>query len=336
MPISVTQLAAELGAYTRANNKEIRQFVYQKTVTAKYMKLITSIKGRFEALQSITGRLVQGFTAVWSPLGTTEFRVNPLVNFQQKVNYPFRPATINQSWISFLYQENLKPADMPISKYLIDKEIMPAVARDREWLMGKGVYDANNLGTFGKSMDGIATVITKGLAANTENPVYQIPLEPVTMANIVDQVNEFEQKIPSEVKSLVDKIYMSETFVEQYALNFFKVYGVQPTYTPEGGLKTIVGKRQLIGLPSLNDTNVIFTTPDENFLRLIDINDDPIITDIQALDYDVKVFMEWWEAPAFWTNQMVIAGVIDGEIEGLAPAGANLKYYGKAPVVTTP
>jgi hypothetical protein len=85
MAISVTQLAAELGAYSRANNKEIRQFIYQKTVTAKYMKLVTSIKGRFEALQSITGRLVQGFTAVWSPLGVTEFRINPLVNYQQKV-----------------------------------------------------------------------------------------------------------------------------------------------------------------------------------------------------------------------------------------------------------
>ena len=334
MAISVTQLAAELGAYTRANNKQIRQMAYQKTVTAKYMRLITSIKGRFEALQSLTGRLVQGFTAVWTPLGTTEFRVNPLVNFQQKVNYPFRPAVINQSWISFLYNEDKKPADMPIAKYLIDMEIMPAVARDREWLMGKGVYDAGQLGVFGKSMDGIATVITKGLAANSENPVYQIPLVPVTLANVVDQVNEFEQKIPTEVKALVDKIYMSETFVEQYALNFFKVYGVQPTYTPEGGLKTIVGKRQLIGLPSLNDTNVIFTTPDENFLRLIDINDDPIITDIQALDYDVKVFMEWWEAPSFWTNQMVIAGVIDGHIEGLAPAGVNEKYYGKPAVVT--
>jgi hypothetical protein len=334
MAISVSQLAAELGAYTRANNKEIRQMAYQKTVTAKYMKLITSVKGRFEALQSITGRLVQGFTAIWSPFGNTEFRVNPLVNFQQKVNYPFRPAVVNQSWISHLYSEDKKPADMPISKYLIDKEIMPAVARDREWLMGKGVYDAANLGVFGKSMDGIATVITKGLVANSENPVYQIPLVPVTLANIVDQVNEFEQKLPSEIRSLVDKIYMSETFVDQYALNFFKTYGVQPTYTPEGGLKTIVGKRQLIGLPSLNDTNVIFTTPDENFLRLIDINDDPIITDIQALDYDVKVFMEWWEAPSFWTNQMVIAGVIDGDIEGLAPAGANEKYYGKPAVVT--
>ena len=335
MAISVSQLAAELGAYTRANNKEIRQMAYQKTVTAKYMKLITSVKGRFEALQSITGRLVQGFQAIWSPLGTTEFRINPLVNFQQKVNYAFRPAVINQSWISYLYSEDKKPMDMPISKYLVDKEIMPAVARDREWLMGKGTYDANDLGTFGKSMDGIATLITKGLASNSENPVYQIPISAFTLGNICDQVNDFELKLPTEVSDLVDKFYMSTKYVEMYALNFFKTYGVQPSYTPEGGLKTIVGKRQLIGLPSLNDTNVIFTTPDDNFLRLIDINDEPIINDIQALDYDVKVFMEWWEAPSFWTNQMVIAGVVDGHVEGLAPAGANAKYYGKPATVTT-
>ncbi|MDO7849224.1 hypothetical protein Q5H92_22865 [Hymenobacter sp. M29] len=334
MGINVTQLAAELGAYSRTNNKEIRQMATQKSFTAKFMKTVMSVKGKFPALQSITGRLVQGFTAVWSPLGVTKFKVNPLVNYQQKVNYEFVPADINASWVAHLYEENKKPADMPISKYLIEQEIMPAVVRDREYLLGQGVYDANDKGTFGKSMDGIATIITKGLAANSENPVYQIPLEPVTLANIVDQVNEFEQKLPIEVKSDINKIYMSETFTDQYALNFFKTYGVHPTYTPEGGLKTIVGKRQLIGLPSLNGTSVIFATPDANFLRLIDLNDEPILNDVQSLDYKVKVFMEWWEGPAFWTNQMVIAGVIDGNIEGLAPAGANLEYYGKAAVVT--
>lgn len=333
MAINVTQMAAELGAYSRTNNKEIRQMALQKTATAKFMRTVTSVKGKFPALQSITGRLVQGFTAVWTPLGVTKFKVNPLVNYQQKVNYEFVPATVNSTWISHLYDESKKPVDMPISKYLIEKEIMPAVARDREYLIGQGEYDAANVGTFGKSMDGIATIITKGLAANSDNPVYQVPLEPVTLANVVDQVNEFEQKLPTEIRSLITKIYMSETLVEQYALNFFKTYGVQPTYTPEGGMKTIVGKRQLIGLPSLNDTNVIFATPDENFLRLIDLNDEPIINDIQALDYKVKVFMEWWEGPAFYTNQMVVAGVIDGTIEGLAPAGANEEYYGKAAVV---
>ncbi|MDF7810498.1 hypothetical protein [Hymenobacter sp. YC55] len=336
MSINATQLKTELGAYSRTHNKEVRAMAYQKSVTAKYMRTVPAIKGRFPALQSITGRVVQGFQAVWSPLGITEFRVNELKNYQQKVNYPIKPADIQASWLAHLYEENKKPQDMPISKYIIEKELMPAVVRDREHLICRGVYDANDLGTFGKSMNGIVKVIELGLAANSENPVYQIPMEAITVANITDQVTEFELALPESIKGFLTKIYMSSSNLEKYRLDYFKKYGSYPSYTENKGFTTILGSRELIGLPGLNGSDLIFSTPDENFLRLIDLNDEPVITDVQALDYDVKIFMEWWEGVAFWTNQLVVAGVIGGNITGLAPAGANQKYYGTDAVVAQP
>lgn len=336
MSISATQLKNELGAYTRTNNKEIRAMAYLKSKTASFMRTVTSVKGRFPALQSITGHVVQGFQAVWTPLGITEFKVNELKNYQQKVNYPLTPATILNSWISHLYEEDKKPQDMPISKYVIEKELMPKVKSDREILLNKAVYDGAKLDQFGFSMNGIIKNIELGLAAGTENPVYQIPMEAVTVGNIVDQVNSFELALPEPIKEMLTKIYMSSSNLEKYRLDYHNRFGHYPSYTEQGGTKTIIGTRQIIGLPGMNGSDLIFTTPDENFLRLIDLNDEPVITDIQAQDYEVKIFMEWWEGVAFWTNQLVCAGVINGTVTGLAPAGANEKYFGTPAVVTQP
>jgi hypothetical protein len=332
--INASQLKTELGAYARTNNKEVRGMAYAKSVTAKFMRTVPSVKGRFPALQSITGRVVQGFQSVWNPLGVTKFKVNELKNYQQKVNYPIKPADIQGSWLAHLYEEDKKPQDMPISKYIIEKELMPAVVRDREYLLCRGAYDANDLATFGKSMDGIATIITAGLATDAANPVYQIPMVAITVGNITDQVTDFELALPEVIKEFLTKVYMSSSNFEKYRLDYFKKYGSYPSYTAAGGMKTISGSREIVGLPGLNGTDLIFTTPDDNFLRLIDLNDEPVITDVQASDYDVKIFMEWWEGAAFWTNQMVCAGVIGGHTTGLAPAGTNTEYFGTAAVVT--
>ncbi len=333
MAINATQVKDELGAYHRTNNKEVRAMVYQKSVTATEMKTTPSVKGKFPAFRSITGHVVQAFTSVWTPLGITKFLVNELKNFRQKVNYAFKPDDINNSWLAHLYEENKKPQDMPISKYIMEVELMPAVVRDREHLLCQGVYDAAQPQVFGKSMNGIAKVISDGLGANSANPVYQVPLDALTVGNITEQIEGFELAIPEVLKSLLPKIYMSVSNLEKYRLDYFKKYGVYPSYTAEQGMRTVVGNRQLVGLPGLNGTDVIFATPPDNFIRTIDLNDEPVITDIQALDYDVKIFMEWWEGANFWTNQLVVAGVIGGDITGLEPVGANEEYYGKPAVV---
>jgi hypothetical protein len=327
MAINATQLKEELGAYARTNNKEIRSMATQASVTAKYMRLVASVKGRFPALQALTGHVVQAFTDVWSPLGVTKFKVNELRNYRQKVNYPIKPNDIQNSWLAELYTENKKPQDMPISQFIINQQLMPKVVEDREFLLCRGEYDAAAPQTFGKSMDGIVPIIEAGLAPNSKNPVYQVPMETLTSSNITDQVTSFEQAIPEVLKALLKRVFMSSSNLEKYRIDYFKKYGVYPGYTDNKGYRTILGDRELIGLPGLNGSDLLFSTPDDNFLRLIDLNDEPVITDVQAADYDVKIFMEWWEGVAFWTNQMVVAGVVDGTVTGLAPAGANAEYY---------
>ncbi|WP_151087373.1 hypothetical protein [Hymenobacter baengnokdamensis] len=328
---SATELATELGAYFRANNRQIIAALYQKSVTAQYMRTIPAQQGKFPALQSITSDVVQGFTAVWTPMGVTEFKVNPLVAYQQKVNFPITPAQVQNSWIAFLYEEGKKAADMPISHYIIDQELMPKVVSNRETLIGKGQYDPTKLGVFGHSMDGIQAKINQGVA---DGSMFKVPILAPSRSNMVDQIEEFELNLPEELKPLLDKIYMPQNLVEAYRLDYRNKHGLMPTYTLEDGMRTYLGQRKLIGLPSLNGTNIIFATPDQNFLRLIDIVDTAVITDVQVLDYQVKIFMEWWEGVGFWTNQMVVVAVPAGTLKGLgtgvdadADAALTTKYF---------
>ncbi|AMJ65036.1 hypothetical protein [Hymenobacter sp. PAMC 26628] len=329
---NASQIATELGNYFRTNNREVRQGIYQKSITAKFMRTVTAVQGKFPALQSITGRVVQGFKAIWSPLGVTEFKVNELRAYQQKVNFPITPANILNSWISYLYEENKKPQDMSISKYIVDMELMPAIVRDREDLIGKSVYDPAKLDQFGHSMDGIQEIIRKGVA---DGSMFQIPIATPTLSNMVDQVEAFELGLPEAIKPFLTKVYMSTNNMEKYMLDYRNKHGLMPLFTKEQGMKTYIGQRDIVALPSLNGTNVIFATPDQNFLRLIDIIDEAVVTDVQVLDYVVKIFCEWWEGVGFWTNQLVVVAVPEGTHQGLGTgavpaddAALNAKYFG--------
>lgn len=335
MTPDASQIAAELGAYFRSNNREIRAALYQKSTTAKYMRTIPAQQGKFPALQSITGDVVQGFTAVWTPLGTTEFKVNELVAFKQKVNYPITPANVLNSWTSFLYEENKKPEDMAVSRYIIDQELMPKVVSNRETLIGTGVYDATKLNQFGYSMNGIQKKLADGIA---DGSMFQIPIAVPTLSNMVDQIEAFELGLPEVLKPLLTRIFMPQNLVEAYRLDYRNKHGLMPTFTADQTMRTYLGQRELIGLPSLNGTTTIFATPAENFLRLIDIVDEAVITDVQVLDYVVKIFMEWWEGVGFWTNQMVVVAVPAGTHKGLgtgadatADAALTKKYYPQTP-----
>ncbi len=314
--IDLTAVANELGAYFRVNNKEVKNWVYQEAQAAQYMRTITKVKGKFPAFQSVTGNVIQGFTNVWNEIGTTTFKVNELVAYHQKVNFPIVPADVNNTWLAELDQENLTPAQKPISQYIAQNELKPRVVADLEYLIGNGSYDANNLGVFGKSMNGLITILQNGIV-DPNNSMYAIPCDPLTDNTILNIVTLFERRIPMNVRNFVNKIYMSTYNKERYMLDYENQFGRFMQLSPDQALMTRTGRRQIIGLDCLNGSDFIFATPDNNFLKLIDSFDAPQVTDIQVLDYKVKIFMEFWLGVGFWSNQMVMVSVTNGSGSGL-------------------
>lgn len=325
--MDLTQVKAELGAFFRKDERAVMAVVYGKDVELNaFAKSVTRVKGRYPALHGAVGHVVQGFAASWNEIGSVVFRVNELVAYHQKVNFPIIPHEVEGSWLALMVEEGKTLKDMPISQFIWKNLLVPKVLDDVNDLSGNGVYNAGALATYGNSMNGIKKILIDGVA-NTNNPMIRIPLTALTASNIVDQVTIFEKKIPSSLKKHIKTIFMSETNAENYRLDYEDTFGANTNYVEGKGMKSRLGARKIVGLSCLNGSDVIFATIEGNLLKLIDLNDAPTVTDVQTLDYKVKIFMEWWLGYGFYVNQLVLVSNYADAVYGLGDDDLNTLYY---------
>lgn len=327
--MTIDDVVKEVNSYLAANPELISASLNRaESVLDKHTKPLTKIKGQFPQGSTLLTNVVQGFGDVWNDLGTLQIEHKILKNYHQKVNFSITPSDILSSYWAHLYAEGISKEDMPISKYIVEKELLPKVIDDCAFLEIKGVYNAAALGVFGNSMNGIEKILLDLMAEvpGTGHTPFQIPISALTDANIVDQITAWERKLPSKAKSKIKKIFMSENNAERYSLQYETQFGQNKFQNDT--MKTRLGKREIIALPGM-DTDDIFATPEENFKRLIDVFDGkPAITDIQKADYKIKFFMEFWKGYDFLINEMVyVANYTDAEY-GLGSTVLNQKYYG--------
>ena len=322
--INIDQLVAELGAYYMTHTKEIRQMFYNvKTPLKPYLTPVTAIKGKFPAQHTIITDVIQAFRAQWDEMGVTHFKVSILQNYHLKVNYPIVPATILNTYAAHLYKENTPMQSMPISRYIM-MELKKIVAKNMAKLQIKGEYQADTYQNLLASMNGLLKILSNGVA-DSDNPMYKVPLAIITDDNAVDEISKFERNIPEEVLDEIDGIFCSKAIFESYLTAYENEFGQNTDYRKGDKLTTRLHKIPLIPLSYMGDSQFIFCTPKSNFLELIDLNAMPAITDIQKLDYKVKIFMESWNGIAFWINQLVIVSVNIGSGSGLTTD--NDLYY---------
>lgn len=331
--ININDVVKEVDTYL-ANNPTLISAAINRSanVLDLHTKPLTKIKGLFPQGHTLLSNVVQGFSSAgFNELGVAQIEHKILKNYHQKVNFAIVPADILSSYWAELYSEGLKPEDMPISKYIIEQELLPKVIDNMATLAVKGVYDAARLDEFGFSMNGIEKILTDLLAGDPAVPgvhtPYRIPVNALTDANIVDEVTAFEKQLPSKTKSKVKKIFMSENNVERYILNYEDKFG-QNKFQNDA-LKTRLGKREIIGIPGM-DSDLIFATTEDNFRRLIDVFDgSPAVTDVQKENYKVKIFMEFWKGYDFLINQLVYVSNYTNGTLGLGSTALNQKYYGE-------
>lgn len=325
--MQIEDVAKELNTHLVHNPKLVSAMINSDSVVLDaHCRKITKVKGNFPAPHTIMTRLVQGFKAEWQALGEFQIKSKILKNFHQKVNFPIVPSEILGTYYADYYDEEKDMFTMPISQYIVNEELKPQIQDDLQELSVNGVYDqANADGEFGKSLNGIKTVVDN-IVADVTHPAFQMPLATLTDTNIVDQVTKFERDLPQKMKSKVKKIFMSENNVERYILDYEEKFG--DSKFNNDVMKTRLGKREIVALPNLN-TDLIFATVDRNMIKLIDkIDNPPKVTSVQILDYTVKLFMEFWLGYDFWINELVFVSNYTDTTYGLGSTEKNQLYYG--------
>ena len=89
--------------------------------------------------------VVQAFSDTWTPYGKVSFGKKLLKNFQQKMNFPINPYKVYNSWVEELYEEEKKPNEMPISKYIMGL-VQEKIISDLNVVSVIGKYDPAQVG----------------------------------------------------------------------------------------------------------------------------------------------------------------------------------------------
>lgn len=326
MSVNIDQILEETKRFKDQNPTILNGMIMSSEILLnKIARLVPKIRGEFATVNSLMGHVVQQFSTTWTETADVQFRGKQLKNYHQKVNFAFTPAEVIGSWIEQKYDEGVELKDKSISKHVMTM-LASKVISDVNLLSVTGVYDAAQPTVFGKSMDGLNEIHRK-LLLNTDNPCFVIPTDAIDDNNILDVVLDFEKSIPKQYKSLIKNIKMSDTNAENYSLRYEDLYGKNTNFTDAKGLMTRLGKRSIISVPNMSDAR-IEATLEGNLVRMIDVIENPgTITDVQKLDYKIKVFGEFTLGYDYAVNELVILNSPTILVRGLRNAILNGLYY---------
>lgn len=326
--INVQEIKNELVRYGNANPMALQPAIMSQSILLnQFAKPLGKVKGKWTIPYILFGNVVQAFSDKWTPYGEAQFAKKVVKDYHQKVNFPINPYDVYGSWIEDLYHEEKKPANMPISKYIVEL-VKKQIISDLDNLSITGLYDATQVGSltpvYGKSMNGLNKVVDD-MVADTANPVFFIPVDAALSANIVDRVTAYEKKLPSKGKistifisleEFNDYVEQRETPANQY-INF---------NDPQRG-KTKYG-RTIVGVPGLTPGRIV-SFYDGNLFRLYDRKDNPAtIDDVQVQDYMIKLFSQWHLGYDFAINQYCFIETNDAtKKRGLNNATQNKLFY---------
>ncbi len=326
--INIEQIKNEIVRYGNANPMALQPAILSKAILLnRYAKPLGKVKGKWTMPYILFGHVVQAFSDEWTEFGEVQFGKKVMKDFHQKVNFGIKPYDVYGSWVEDLYEENKKPAEMPISKYIVNM-IKDQIISDLDGMSITGEFDPAEIGsatpTYGKSMDGINHSVDNMLV-DTENPVFFVPVDASLANNIVDRVTAFEKGLPSKGKISTIFISLEEfnDYVEQRETPSNQYIDFND---PQRG-RTKFG-RTIVGVPGLKRGRIT-AWYDGNLFRLYDRKNNPAtIDDVQTQDYKVKIFSQWHLGYDFAINQFCFVETADAsKNRGLNNAEQNKLFY---------
>lgn len=326
--IKVEAIKNEVVRYGDRSAKDLQPAVLSKDILLnKYAKPLGKVKGKWSFPSVFMGNVVQAFSDKWTPFGEVQFRNKIARNFQLKVNFPLNPYDIYGTWEEELFEEDKKPQDMPIAKFITGM-LADHIQSDLAMITITGKFDAGQVGSlnpeYEKSMDGLNTIVDS-MVADTTDKVFSIPVDAALANDQVARVNSFERGFPQGAK--VSTIFMPlaewQDYIEQRETPSDKTVD----YTEGYRTKTRYG-RTLVGVPGMKPGRLVAWV-DGNLFRLYDRKDNPAqIDDVQIVDYALKIFIQWHLGYDFAVNQFVFVETQNAALKrGLNNADQNKLYY---------
>ena len=316
--VDTTELKQEFGEYVNSVRRDIVHQLFGTLVCTKYMRTIMSEYTEYQASEDVITSVIQQFKPFWTPKGGVKFTPLTIVNRKHKINLPIKPSDIMTDVIGYLYDEGLQPKDMPIVKYIINVLLKPKVEEEREELLATGVFEnfdpEGGLKDYiagqesGKSMDGYCTILKKEKANASTKINFALDGVTLTPENIIEKLEEFVDGIAPKFKKKTMFMHIDPDLVTMYNRAYQDKF--KNAMNADTGRQRIdFSKVTFAPIDGMIGTRMFFVTPKENFIHLLSKNQGASKIWIQAQNYDVKVFAEWWESVGFLIAEAVFAYV---------------------------
>lgn len=314
MSIVTTNLVTQFGAYylnEGQNMDRLKAALKVPSTTPNYAVPIIHDSDVYKTSNTSLGSIVQQFQKAFTPKGDLTFTPNEIRLRNIKVDLSLYPDDVKGKWIGFLQSlTEQERANWPIVRYLLEMEVIPQIPHDLEMnAYWKGVYTAPTSGTSGNAedcMDGVRRLLNNGLADSSMNAI-TLSATPTT-SNIFDMVEEFAEKaaVTNEALSSVKQtIFMSNKWMRAYLRDKRNTHGTDVNYTTTGiNIVDFMDNVRIVGLPSMNGADYIWSTPDDNFLYLRRLNG-MATPKVEESKREVFLMLDWWEAIGFQFNALV-------------------------------
>lgn len=311
--VDTAELKREFGKYVSSDRMEIMKRLTGKTESTAYMTTVMTDKTEVRAMQSYVDSVLQQFVPKWTPKGKSTFRPLTIKNYKCKINVPITPSDIMEDVLGYLYDENLKPEEMPIVSYILFQLIFPKLDEEREQALAVGVYKESTATKDGDAatsaldvMDGYVTQLKKLKQGNNEEITWLLDGEELNDETLVDQIDKAVGQVAPLYKKKALTIHADPNIVTRYGKAYRKCY---PYTKNEDGEKVKVDFSNFTFAPleGMRGTGIFFITPKENFKHLLSKNPQQTRVWMQTDNYDVKIFAEWWESTGFWLAEALFA-----------------------------
>lgn len=321
--IDTTELQKEFGKYVSSERLQILKDLVGTTESIRYMSTIVTDKTEVRATQAAITSVLQQFVPKWTPKGKSTFTPLTIKNFKCKINVPITPSDIMEDVLGYLYDENLKPEDMPIVRYIIYQLIIPKLDEEREQALAVGVFKESEATDDGDAatdaldcMDGYVTQLKALKAAENDKVTWLLDGETLSTDGeaLLAQIDKGVDQVKPLYRKKTMFVHADPDLVIKYSRAYREKY---PWLKNQDGEKVKIDFSRFTFAPleGMRGTGVFFITPKENFKHLMSRDPQRSRIFIQALNYDVKIFAEWWEGCGFWLAEAIFAYIPPEEEE---------------------
>jgi hypothetical protein len=315
--MTVAELVASFGAYY-LNGGQGMQSLYQVLkvpfATESMFTPIYTDDTLWRAARASFNKVLQPFQRAFTPTQTGAFTPLEIRMFHVKGEVIEYPDDLEATWLGFLASNDLKRADWPIIRWMLENQFYPQLKQDLELdAIGRGKFVLPTPGTPSepiKSMDGIQTIITTHAAGGRITPITMGAI-PTDDKLLVDYIEDFADQIDKKYWSLPMDLGLSQSLARRYARGYRTKYSKDVDFSAAGGVRVLLTNLTLRPLASMDlqndDTacNRIFCTPKNNMVLLKKKTVNTNLVEIQSVDRDVKVMTDFWLGAGFILPEIV-------------------------------